>query len=68
MGNRWPRTGVRELSLGLQNLSVGLAEELRDQSLSEGCRLREAAQQIAARRILTIHTSYEQVVSWYVQC
>ena len=50
MGNLGgPRTGVRELSLGVQNLSGGLVE-LRDQSfLSEGCRLREAAQQIAAR-------------------
>ncbi|CAJ1438015.1 unnamed protein product [Effrenium voratum] len=43
--------GVHELSAGLQSLSDGLAEELKQiqegSFVREGCRLREAAQQIA---------------------
>ncbi|CAK9036223.1 unnamed protein product [Durusdinium trenchii] len=44
--------GVQELSLGVQSLSEGLAEELKRQDrafLSEGCRFREAAQEISRR-------------------
>eukprot|EP00434_Breviolum_minutum_P005957 symbB.v1.2.005253.t1/scaffold304.1/size234131/12 len=44
--------GVHQLSSGVESLSEGLAEELKRQDrmfLSEGCRLREAAQQIARR-------------------